>query len=173
MQPGADLSQGLDVINSTNLNYFNVAQKAEFFCLKGIFLQRLALIQEDQRSFLNERATEAFSNAVQVSDLSAKAWASWGNFNEQHFKERPRDSALAVQAVSCYLNAAKHARPDRARRVRESVFPPCAQVPARCASADRCAICVGPWVGTAAGAGGVVGWAGRGGPASGHVAGRP
>ena len=120
MQPGADLSQGLDVINSTNLNYFNVAQKAEFFCLKGIFLQRLALIQEDQRAFLNERATEAFSNAVQVSDLSAKAWASWGNFNEQQFKERPRDSALAVQAVSCYLNAAKHARPDRARRVRAS-----------------------------------------------------
>jgi len=58
LQPGAELTMGLDVINSTNLNYFNPGQKAEFFCLKGLFLQRLAAVQEEQRPFLNERASE-------------------------------------------------------------------------------------------------------------------
>ena len=55
---------------------------------------------------------------MQVADTAPKPWAAWGSFNEQHFKERSRDVTFAVQAVTCYLSAAKQARPDRARRVR-------------------------------------------------------
>ena len=152
MQPGAELSIGLEVINSTNLHYFNGPQKAEFFCLKGIFLQRLALVQDEQRLVLMDRAKDcettpgsdaftcprrddaadilgmclgawrrtptAFSTALHVSDQSAKAWAAVGALHEQQFKERSRDVVEAANAVTSYLSAAKHARPDRARRVR-------------------------------------------------------
>lgn len=34
---------GLDIINSTNLDYFDANQKAEFFQLKGEFLHRMGI----------------------------------------------------------------------------------------------------------------------------------
>jgi phosphatidylinositol kinase/protein kinase (PI-3 family) len=59
LQPGADLVSGLEVINSTNLNYFSPAQKAELFCLKGLFLHRMSLSgQEDHRVHYADRASE-------------------------------------------------------------------------------------------------------------------
>lgn len=49
---------GLNMINSTNLEFFNSKQKAELFRLKGIFLTSPGAKQE---------ANNAYSQAVQVS----------------------------------------------------------------------------------------------------------
>lgn len=49
---------GLNMINNTNLEFFNSKQKAELFRLKGVFLTSLGAKQE---------ANNAYSHAVQVS----------------------------------------------------------------------------------------------------------
>lgn len=54
---------GLDIINSTNLDYFSVPQKAEFFQLKGEFYVKMGL---------NEEAHTAYSTAVSIYDNLAK-----------------------------------------------------------------------------------------------------
>ena len=48
---------GLNMINNTNLEFFNSKQKAELFRLKGVFLTSLGAKQE---------ANNAYSHAVQV-----------------------------------------------------------------------------------------------------------
>ncbi|KAG0235555.1 hypothetical protein B0O80DRAFT_498171 [Mortierella sp. GBAus27b] len=96
-QNEAELTTGLEVINNTNLMYFNPNQKAEFFTMKGMFLAKLSL---------HEEANLAFVNAVQIDLGLAKAWGAWGNYNDQQFKEKPKEIALASHAVSCYLQAA-------------------------------------------------------------------
>ncbi|KAF9958937.1 hypothetical protein BGZ72_010618 [Mortierella alpina] len=96
-QNEAELTTGLEVINNTNLMYFSPNQKAEFFTMKGMFLAKLSL---------HEDANMAFVNAVQIDLNLAKAWAAWGNYNDQQFKEKPKEITLASHAVSCYLQAA-------------------------------------------------------------------
>ncbi|KAF9075762.1 FAT domain-containing protein [Rhodocollybia butyracea] len=92
-----DLQAGLEVINNTNLVYFSVSQKAEFFTLKGLFHARFGR-QED--------ANGAFGQAVQMDMNQAKAWAEWGRWNDRMFKDFPTDLSYAGNAVSCYLQAA-------------------------------------------------------------------
>ncbi|KAJ7638852.1 FAT domain-containing protein [Roridomyces roridus] len=92
-----DLQAGLEVINNTNLVFFSVAQKAEFYTLKGMFHARFKR---------NEEANLAFGQAVQLDMTQAKAWAEWGRFNDNMFKEVPNDLSYAANAVSCYLQAA-------------------------------------------------------------------
>ena len=92
-----DLQAGLEVINNTNLMYFSIAQKAEFYTLKGMF---------HARSNRNEDANQAFGQAVQLDMGQAKSWAEWGKFNDKMFKEIPNDMNHAASAVSCYLQAA-------------------------------------------------------------------
>lgn len=96
-QNEAELTTGLEVINNTNLMYFSPNQKAEFFTMKGMFLAKLSL---------HEEANMAFVNAVQIDLGLAKAWAAWGHYNDQQFKEKPKEITLASHAVSCYLQAA-------------------------------------------------------------------
>ncbi|KAJ7614707.1 hypothetical protein DFH06DRAFT_1344039 [Mycena polygramma] len=85
---------GLEVINNTNFVFFSVAQKTEFYTLKGIFHARFKR---------NEEANNAFSQAVQLDMTQAKAWAAWGRFNDNMFKKVPNDLSYAANAVSCYL----------------------------------------------------------------------
>ncbi|KAI8099099.1 uncharacterized protein BX664DRAFT_310101 [Halteromyces radiatus] len=92
-----ELTAGLDVINNTNLMYFKLQQKAEFFTLKGMFLANLDHFNE---------ANEAYVNAVQIDMSLPKAWAEWGRYNDRRFKENPKDLSWANNAVSCYLQAA-------------------------------------------------------------------
>ncbi len=92
-----ELNTGLDVISNTNLVYFATQQKAEFFTLKGMFLAKLNS---------NDEANDAFATAVQIDLNLAKAWAEWGFFNDRRFKEDPIDMSHAVNAISCYLQAA-------------------------------------------------------------------
>ena len=67
-----ELTSGLDVINNTNLNYFNNQQKAEFYTLKGMFLEKLK--QKDE-------ADAAYGTALYYDISKAKAWAECSRGN--------------------------------------------------------------------------------------------
>lgn len=96
MENPNELPTALEVINATNLNYFNNTQKAEFFTLKAIVLSRLGMIEE---------ANRIFAQAVQIDLNIAKGWSSWGYFNDQRFQQS-KDITFGVNAVNCYLQAA-------------------------------------------------------------------
>ena len=96
MESPTELPTALEVINATNLNYFNNTQKAEFFTLKAIVLSRLGMIDE---------ANRIFAQAVQIDLNIAKGWSSWGYFNDQRFQQS-KDITFGVNAVNCYLQAA-------------------------------------------------------------------
>lgn len=101
-----DLQAGLEVINNTNLMFFSISQKAEFYTLKGMFHARFGR---------NEDANLAFGQAVQLDMTQAKAWAEWGRFNDRMFKETPNDLSYAGNAVSCYLQAAGQYKSGKSR----------------------------------------------------------
>ena len=93
----AELSQGLDVINNTNLMFFAAAQKAEFFSLKGMFLSKLGQ---------GEEANRAFATAIQMDLNLPKSWKEWGRYSDRLFRDKPTAMHLAANAISCYLQAA-------------------------------------------------------------------
>jgi transformation/transcription domain-associated protein len=101
-----DLQAGLEVINNTNLMYFSISQKAEFYTLKGMFHARFGR---------NEDANVAFGQAVQLDMNQAKAWAEWGRFNDRMFKTTSADMSQAAAAVSCYLQAAGQYKSGKSR----------------------------------------------------------
>ncbi|KAK3299398.1 uncharacterized protein B0H64DRAFT_371754 [Chaetomium fimeti] len=103
-----ELTSGLDVINNTNLNYFSAPQKAEFYTLKGMFLEKL-----NQK----EEADGAYGTALYFDITAAKAWAEWGYFNDRKFKENPTDLAAAKQAVTSYLQAASSYKNNKSRKL--------------------------------------------------------
>ncbi|KND93972.1 Transcription-associated protein 1 [Tolypocladium ophioglossoides CBS 100239] len=103
-----ELSSGLDVINNTNLNYFNQQQKAEFYTLKGMFLEKLN--QKDE-------ADHAYGTALYFDIGAAKAWAEWGYFNDRKFKEDPSDLNAARQALTSYLQAAGSYKNAKSRKL--------------------------------------------------------
>lgn len=103
-----ELSSGLDVINNTNLNYFNPQQKAEFYTLKGMFLEKLK--QKDE-------ADAAYGTALYFDIGAAKAWAEWGYFNDRKFKEDPADLNAARQALTSYLQAAGSYKNAKSRKL--------------------------------------------------------
>ncbi|KAF8592382.1 hypothetical protein K439DRAFT_1323691 [Ramaria rubella] len=92
-----ELQAGLDVINNTNLVYFSTSQKAEFYTLKGMFFAKLGHTNE---------ANVAFGQAVGMELNMPKAWAEWGRYSDEMFKEHPNELSHAGNAVSCYLQAA-------------------------------------------------------------------
>ncbi|OLL22884.1 Transcription-associated protein 1 [Neolecta irregularis DAH-3] len=112
-QNPAELSTGLDVISNTNLVYFGVQQKAEFFTLKGMFLAALKMKDE---------ASQAFATAIQIDITLGKAWAEWGRYNDRRFKENPEDLTLACHAVSCYLQAAGIYKNKKSRKLLNRVL---------------------------------------------------
>ncbi|KOS19655.1 Transcription-associated protein 1 [Escovopsis weberi] len=103
-----ELTSGLDVINNTNLNYFNPQQKAEFYTLKGMFLEKL-----NQK----EDADSAYGTALFFDISAAKAWAEWGYFNDRKFKEDPSDLNSARQALTSYLQAAGSYKSAKSRKL--------------------------------------------------------
>ncbi|KAI5780891.1 hypothetical protein EDC01DRAFT_259729 [Geopyxis carbonaria] len=107
-QNPSELTQGLEVINNTNLGYFASQQKAEFYTLKGMFLSKLKQ---------NDEANEAFSLALYHDLKLPKAWAQWGHYNDQVFKENPSNMGAAGNAVSCYLEAAGLFKNGKARKL--------------------------------------------------------
>ncbi|KAF4778731.1 FAT domain-containing protein [Colletotrichum scovillei] len=103
-----ELTSGLDVINNTNLNYFNPPQKAEFYTLKGMFLEKLKQ---------KEEADSAYGTALYFDITAAKAWAEWGYFNERKYKEDPTDINSARQALTSYLQAAGSYKNAKSRKL--------------------------------------------------------
>ncbi|KAK5993473.1 Transcription-associated protein 1 [Cladobotryum mycophilum] len=103
-----ELTSGLDVINNTNLNYFNPQQKAEFYTLKGMFLEKLK--QKDE-------ADSAYGTALYFDIGAAKAWAEWGYFNDRKFKADPADVNSARQALTSYLQAAGSYKSAKSRKL--------------------------------------------------------
>ncbi|TID23090.1 hypothetical protein E2P81_ATG02207 [Venturia nashicola] len=103
-----ELNSGLDVINNTNLNYFGQQQKAEFYTLKGMFLNKLGQKNE---------ANDAFGSALYFDIKLAKAWAEWGHYNDQLFKEDPKSLEKAGSAISCYLEASSLYKNHKSRKL--------------------------------------------------------
>lgn len=109
---------GLNLINLSNLSFFDDSQKSELFRLKAVFLQSL-----QRRS----KANQAFSNAVQICPTHSRAWVSWGEWymslgsavEKQNLEQNPtsgtteestNDPAKKVrqylsQAIGCFLEA--------------------------------------------------------------------
>lgn len=107
-QNRAELNNGLDVINNTNLNYFGAQQKAEFYTLKGMFLAKLGQKNE---------ANDAFGTAMIFDIKLPKAWAEWGRYNDALFKEDPSTLDKAEAALSCYLEAASGYKNAKSRKL--------------------------------------------------------
>ncbi|EHY54471.1 transcription-associated protein 1 [Exophiala dermatitidis] len=112
-QNKAELNNGLDVINNTNLNYFGAQQKAEFYTLKGMFLAKLQHVEE---------ANEAFGVALYYDLRLPKAWAEWGQYSDRKFKENPNNIESASNAVSCYLEAAGLYKSAKSRKMLSRVL---------------------------------------------------
>ncbi|KAG9129909.1 hypothetical protein Leryth_007000 [Lithospermum erythrorhizon] len=92
-----ELTSGLNLINSTNLEYFPNKHKAEIFRLKGDFLLKLSDC---------EGANLAYSNAVSLFKNLPKGWISWGNYCDMAYRDTHEEMWLEY-AVSCFLQGIK------------------------------------------------------------------
>lgn len=118
----------VDVINSTNLNYFPPLLIAQFFQLKGEFLTRLQSYEE---------ANAAFSSSVTRYENLSKGWVGWGRFHDMRLQHqltasggldgmaadaRKTSIQSAMYAMSCYLQAIKCQPEAKARKYLPRVF---------------------------------------------------
>ena len=60
---------GLNLINTTNLSYFDASEKSELFRLKAMFLASLRR---------TSKSNQAYCHSVQICPTHSKAWVSWG-----------------------------------------------------------------------------------------------
>ncbi|KNA06133.1 hypothetical protein SOVF_183880 [Spinacia oleracea] len=97
-----EVTSGLSLINSTNLEYFTVKHKAEIFRLKGDFLLKL----NDCDS-----ANREYSNAISLFKTLPKGWISWGTYCDMAYKET-HDEIWLEYAVSCFLQGIKFGIPN-------------------------------------------------------------
>jgi transformation/transcription domain-associated protein len=108
-----DLQEGLDMIESTNFKYFTKDMTADFFAFKGLLYSNLGR---------SEDANKAFSASVQLQDTLVKAWALWGDYLEQIFTRDPRQTSIAVSAMTCFLHACRNQSESKSRRYFAKVF---------------------------------------------------
>ncbi|KAG7387202.1 hypothetical protein PHYPSEUDO_014594 [Phytophthora pseudosyringae] len=97
-ESATEYSGGLSILNTTNLDYFSLRQKAEMFRLKALFLEAQGSLPE---------ANQTFSHCLQICDSYGKGWLSWGHYCYRLFLVR-KDLALASQTIACYLQAIHH-----------------------------------------------------------------
>lgn len=91
---------GLSILNSTNLDYFSLRQKAEMFRLKALFLEAKGNLAE---------ANQTFSHCLQICDSYGKGWLSWGHYCYRLFMARGKtDLQFAAQTIACYLQSIHH-----------------------------------------------------------------
>ena len=88
---------GLNLLESTSLEFFSPPQKAELFCLRAKF-------QEQLQEF--DSANSSYSTAVSLCKQLSDAWISWGNF----CRDRQDDSSAnwVQQTATCYLQGVKN-----------------------------------------------------------------
>lgn len=115
---------GLNIINTTNLSFFDENQKSELFRLKATFLASLG-----GRS----KSNQAYCHSVQICSSYARSWSSWGELCNSlgAVAEKQADSTIAspegdsaatkdsktnatkkvsqylAQAMGCYLEAVR------------------------------------------------------------------
>jgi len=119
----SELLDGIDIIECTNLKYFQKEYVSEFYTYKGIFLARLGR---------HDESNKAFSAAAQLNDSAPKAWSAWGDYLETRFTQdftqtyegfsinsanfANRQMDLGVSAITCYLQACKFYNESKARK---------------------------------------------------------
>ncbi|KAI9230671.1 MAG: hypothetical protein DHS80DRAFT_12039 [Piptocephalis tieghemiana] len=108
----ADVASGLEVISHTNLMYFTPKQKAEFFALKGAFMDKLGLPVDGVKATMVQ--------ATRLDVGHAKAWVAWGRLNDRlaglpDIPDAER-TTYAVGALECYMQATIIQREAKARR---------------------------------------------------------
>lgn len=89
------LYNGVNIINSTNLEYFSPAQKAELFRLKAQFQVQIGLDKEAELSF---------SQSLQMCPSFGKGWTSWSDFCYARFKAS-RLTEDAHASIVCIIKA--------------------------------------------------------------------
>ncbi|KAM7251269.1 hypothetical protein ACFE04_023152 [Oxalis oulophora] len=92
-----ELKTGLNLINTTNLDYFPTKNNAEIFRLKGDFFLKL----ND-----TDNANLAYSHAINIFKNLPKGWISWGNYCDMAYKEN-HDEVWLEYAVNCLLQGIK------------------------------------------------------------------
>uniref|UniRef100_M4B6R9 Non-specific serine/threonine protein kinase n=1 Tax=Hyaloperonospora arabidopsidis (strain Emoy2) TaxID=559515 RepID=M4B6R9_HYAAE len=97
-ESATEYSGGLSILNTTNLDYFSLRQKAEMFRLKALFLEAQGSLPD---------ANQTFSHCLQICDSYGKGWLSWGHYCYRLFLVQ-KDLALASQTIACYLQAIHH-----------------------------------------------------------------
>lgn len=126
MPPSPDKSElldGIDIIECTNLQYFQKEYISEFYTYKGVFLSRLGR---------HDEANKVFSSAAQMNDSIPKVWSAWGDYLEARFTGEftqshegftinstnfaNRQMSLGVSAMTCYLQACKFYQEAKARK---------------------------------------------------------
>jgi transformation/transcription domain-associated protein len=89
----AEYVHGLNLIASTNMDYFSPPHQAEMICLKAQFHQKLS--EPDV-------AHNTFSEALQLWPLCPDAWVNWGRFCDERFNETKQATWLEF-AATCFV----------------------------------------------------------------------
>eukprot|EP00963_Diacronema_lutheri_P006687 scaffold587_cov339-Pavlova_lutheri.AAC.11 len=95
--PG-ELVSGLNLINTSNLEYFQVQHKAELFRLKGIFYEKMGE---------NDSANQSFGISVGLCTQLPEGWMSWAKYCDYMYKDSGNLQFLE-QCTICYLQAVRH-----------------------------------------------------------------
>ncbi|CAN8229179.1 unnamed protein product [Cochlearia groenlandica] len=93
LETKGELTTGLNLVNSTNLEFFLAKNKAEIFRLKGDF--HLKLNDTDG-------ANLAYSNAITLFKNLPKGWIRWGNYCDMAYQET-QDEIWLEYTISCFL----------------------------------------------------------------------
>lgn len=81
----------LDILNTTNLNYFSVIQKAEFYHLRAEYHARTGAYED---------AAKAYSTAVLHYPSLPKVWTGWGRFYDERFEALMSTAALTMSEAA-------------------------------------------------------------------------
>lgn len=116
------LANGLALVNTQNLDYFQPHHQAELFRLKGVFLQvrrrrqRLRGLEATSRVLLRNRflqelsatseANAAFSTSLTLCAQLPDGWLSWGAFCDAQY-QATKDSGWLESAVTAYLQVSR------------------------------------------------------------------
>lgn len=103
----AELQEGLEMLDSTNMNYFTKEMVAEFYALKGLLQSQLGR---------SDDANNSFSQAAQLHDTLVKAWALWGDYLESIFIRDARQINIGINALVCFLHACRHQNESKSRK---------------------------------------------------------
>ncbi|WIA37453.1 hypothetical protein OEZ86_014371 [Tetradesmus obliquus] len=98
-----DLRAGLNMLNTTNLDYFAAHHQAEIFRLKALFMAEPGMGDLDG-------ANSALSTALCLWRQCPDAWLSWGQLCDARFEADPAGPAsqqLLQYAAHCYVQGIK------------------------------------------------------------------